>query len=251
MSMKKNMFSVLTATHNRAKGFLPQMIQSVMNQKEEGFTHEHIIVDNLSTDATEKVVREFMKKDKRIKYVRNKRNLGAADALNVAFRKSKGEFMVQADDDDLLPQSSLKHRFAYYKDHPKAKWTYSDLLFIDPDNRLYNGGWEYRTTYIKHKTVLLSLLARNFIPGGTATFRRECIEKVGGWNLDLKTQDYDMSLKLAHAGYVPEKINSYLYLYRVHPAQSSKKQQLDETYVKERQYYLSLYGVKESEITKN
>jgi alpha-1,6-rhamnosyltransferase len=249
--MENKLFSVLTPTHNRAKNFLPKLIQSVMNQKEDGFSHEHIIVDNLSTDATEKIVREFAKKDKRIKYIKNSRNLGAADALNVAFKKSKGDFIIQADDDDLLPQSSLKHRFAYYKEHPKAKWTYSDLLFIDTEDRLYNGGWEYRTTYIKHKTMLLSLLARNFIPGGTATFKRECIKKAGGWNVELKTQDYDMSLKLAHAGFIPEKINSYLYFYRVHPAQSSKKQKKDETYARERQYYLDLYGVKESILTKN
>jgi alpha-1,6-rhamnosyltransferase len=222
-----------------------------MNQKRAGFDHEHIIVDNLSTDQTEKIVRRFARKDKRIKYVKNKRNIGAADALNLGFKNSKGEYVIQADDDDLLPQSSLLHRFAYFKQRPKAKWAYSDLLFIDADNRLYNGGWEYRTTYIPHKTVLLSLLARNFIPGGTATVKRECIEKVGGWNPDLKTQDYDLSLKLAHAGYVPEKINSYLYFYRVHPAQSSKIQQKNRTYAQERKYYLKLYGVNESQLRKN
>src|SRR4051812_1692017 len=117
---KKNLFSILTPTLNRANEFLPQTILSIQNQKEDGFSHEHIIVDNGSKDNTEKVVKAFAKKDKRIKYVKSKTNLGAAGGLNLALKNSSGEFVIPLDDDDMLPLSSLQFRYNFLKRNPKA-----------------------------------------------------------------------------------------------------------------------------------
>ena len=196
--MKNNLISVLTPTHNR-KRFLAQMIESVARQNEQGFIHEHIIIDNKSTDGTRQMVRRMAKKDKRIKYIYN----------------------------------------------PKADWAYGNIVSIDRDNRLWKDLFEYNTRYILKRNFLYTLLFRNFIPGGSMTFARECIKRVGGWNPDIKTQDYEMSLKLAHAGYKPYKMDSYLYYYRIHRKQSHRSQIKTDIYKKERAYYLNLYKVTE------
>jgi len=242
------LISIITPTHNRGKNYLSQLIQSVAKQAEVGFKHEHIIVDNKSTDNTRKLVRALAKKDPRIKYIYNPRNLGAADALNVGFQKSKGEFIVPADDDDLLPPQSLQSRFDFFQQNPKAKWAYGHLLYIDDTNRLIDGPREMDMRRSSIKNLVHGLLYKYFIPGGTVTVRRECIKKIGGWNPDLMTQDYDLSLRLAEAGYIPHEIGNYLYFYRKHPQQSHKLQIQKGVYAKERAYYLDKYKITEEQL---
>lgn len=248
--MKNALISVLTPTHNRGKDFLAQTIESVANQFESGFKHEHIIIDNKSTDSTKKIVQKYVKRDKRIKYIYNPRNLGPADALNLGFKKSKGDLIVPVDDDDLLPRNSLQFRFDFFRNNPKVKWAYGHIVYIDQENRLWKDLLEYRTSGTKHRDYLRALLARNFIPGGSVTFKRECIKKVGGWNPQLKTQDFDISLKLAAAKYIPHKMDSYLYYYRLHPQQEHTRHIKEGIYKEERQYYLNLYNITEQSLAK-
>jgi glycosyltransferase involved in cell wall biosynthesis len=240
--MNKKLISILTPTHNRADKYLPQTIASIMAQKESGFDHEHIIVDNLSQDNTEKVVTEFMAKDKRIKYIRNNRNLGAADGLNVAFKKAKGDLIVPLDDDDMLPLSSLQYRFNFFQADKKVKWAYGQLIFIDPDNKLVVPLREYNVPYVKAKNYVISLLKGCFIPNGSVTIKRDEIEKAGRWNPKIKTQDFDLWLRLAANNVKPHDMNSYLCLYRIHPKQNSLAQAKDGTYVNEREYYLNRHA---------
>lgn len=237
-----NIISVLTPTHNRADSFLPQTILSVQNQREFGFVHEHIIVDNASTDRTEKVVKEFARKDKRIKYVKNRRNWGAGDALNVGYKRAKGDLIVPLDDDDMLPLSSLQIRYNFHKQSAKALWSYGRLLYIDVNNRLFDDLKEYNINYEPKHDLFFSLWHRCFIPNGTVTLRKEAVEKSGYWNPKLRTQDFDMWLKLASKKVKLYLIDSYLSLYRVHPDQMNKIDRSSGTYDLERAYYTQLYS---------
>lgn len=237
--MKKPLYSILTPTYNRGANFLPQTIRSIQNQKEDGFTHEHIIADNASTDKTEKIVREFAKKDKRIIYVKNKSNLGAAGGLNSAFKKSKGDFIIPLDDDDLLPMSSLQMRHNFHQANPKIKWSYGYSLFIDQNNKLTDKIMEYSIAFKKERTDFLSLWGRCYIPNGTVTMKREIVEKVNGWTPGVQTQDFDMWLRLAAAKIHPYLIESYLCLYRVHRNQMTKKLIKRGTFNIERDYYIA------------
>jgi alpha-1,6-rhamnosyltransferase len=244
------LISVLTPTHNRSETFLLECINSVANQLEKGFTHEHIIIDNKSTDGTRKIVQALAKKDKRIKYVYNPRNLGAADALNVGLKKSKGSLIVPLDDDDVLPHQSLQWRFNFFQKNPKAKWTYGRILFINHLSQPLDKLPEIDTTPLKIKNVVHSLLLKNFILSGTVTIKKECLVKIGGWNPKIKTQDYDISLRLAATGFVPKKINKHLSFYRKHPLQSHKKQIRDGIYASERALYLNQHQVTEAFLKK-
>lgn len=240
--MKQTLISVLTPTHNRGKDYLPQTILSVQNQLEKGFSHEHIIVDNESKDNTARVVKELAKKDKRIIYIRNNRNLGAADGLNVAFKRSKGQLVVPLDDDDLLPPFSLQARYDFFQNNPKVKWAYGYSLFINSDNALLDGLRGYRVAAYGDKQYFPELLKGNYIPNGTVTVKRECIQAVGGWDPEIKTQDYEMWLKLAEKKIRPYLMPGYVCLYRVHTGQVSRIQTKDSTYTNERTYYKNKYA---------
>lgn len=234
--MKKPLFSILTPTHNRAE-FLTANIKSVQNQKKDDFTYEHIIVDNDSTDNTAAVVKKLAREDERIIYIKNNRNFGPGDALNIAFKKSKGKFIIPLDDDDLLPRSSLRIRNNFHKKNPRAKWTYGLSLFIDKNNKLLDGLLEYAVYRPPEKNAFKSLLKRCFIPNGTVTLDRSCVKLNGGWGEKLRTQDYDFWLRLAEKKIKPYLIESYLCLYRVHKNRITEKIKKEGGVPEEGEYY--------------
>jgi glycosyltransferase involved in cell wall biosynthesis len=63
---------------------------------------EVIVMDNASTDATESVCRNYLLKDRRIKYFRQASNIGPFPNFSAAFKQSSGELFMWLADDDWL-----------------------------------------------------------------------------------------------------------------------------------------------------
>jgi glycosyltransferase involved in cell wall biosynthesis len=68
---------------------------------------ELIICDNASTDATPDICRSFAGRDARIRYFRNKRNIGLGANHNRTFELSKGEYFKWVAHDDDYPRAML------------------------------------------------------------------------------------------------------------------------------------------------
>ena len=75
------------STFNRA-AYLPGAIESILNQTFKNF--EFIIVNDGSTDNTDKILTAYAKKDSRIKIINNNRNKGLIDSLNHGLDLSTG-----------------------------------------------------------------------------------------------------------------------------------------------------------------
>ena len=96
------LFTVIIPSYNRAD-FIAKTIQSVLNQTCSNF--ELIIVDDGSTDSTEKTIFSF--KDPRIKYFK-KENAERGAARNFGVSKAKGDYITFLDSDDLLYSKYLE-----------------------------------------------------------------------------------------------------------------------------------------------
>lgn len=106
-------FSIVIPTFNRCN-FLRIAIKSILRQKD--VTFEVIVSDNCSTDNTEKVTKEF--NDKRIKYFKNKRNIGFPLNERKAFSKVSGKFVFTLSDDDfVLYDDTLYEVFKIMKEY--------------------------------------------------------------------------------------------------------------------------------------
>ena len=110
--MEKGLVSVIMPSWNTGN-FIAESIQSVINQTYEKW--ELIIVDDCSTDNTDDVVGTFA--DKRIKYLKNEKNSGAALTRNRALREAKGEWIAFLDSDDLWKPKKLEHQLKFMKKH--------------------------------------------------------------------------------------------------------------------------------------
>ena len=130
--MEKGLVSVIMPSWNTGK-FIAESIQSVINQTYEKW--ELIIVDDCSTDNTDEVVGTFT--DKRIKYLKNEKNSGAALTRNRALREAKGEWIAFLDSDDLWKPKKLEHQIKFMKKH-NLIFSYHEYVKIDEDSQPLN-----------------------------------------------------------------------------------------------------------------
>lgn len=94
--------SVIMPVYNGEK-YLSEAIDSILNQTFSDF--EFIIINDCSTDNTENIIKSY--DDKRIRYIKNEKNLGVAETLNKGLDMAQGEFIARMDADDI----SLPNRF--------------------------------------------------------------------------------------------------------------------------------------------
>ena len=98
--------------------FLRQAIESVLDETFADF--ELIISDNASTDGTRAICLEYIRRDPRVRYYRNERNLTAARNFNRVYELSSGEYFKWATADDLAAPGLLEKCIAVLDAHPEV-----------------------------------------------------------------------------------------------------------------------------------
>jgi glycosyltransferase involved in cell wall biosynthesis len=98
--------SVIVASFN-SESYLHKSLQSILNQTFKSF--EIIIVDDASTDSTEKVAQYYVENYEQVRYIKNKTNLGCGGTRNVGLKAACGEYVGFMDSDDYIDCN-------YYKD---------------------------------------------------------------------------------------------------------------------------------------
>lgn len=91
--------SILIPTYNGSKS-IKRALDSAVGQTYRNI--EIVCVDDCSTDGVGKIIKQYMKKDDRIKLVRNKINNGLSNVRNILIKNSVGEYFTFLDDDDRL-----------------------------------------------------------------------------------------------------------------------------------------------------
>ena len=101
---KQHKISVIIPVFNSLK-WLEKCVTSVLNQTYKNL--EIILVDDGSTDGSEKLCDDYAKKDKRVVVVHQK-NGGLSAARNTGLEKASGDFVAFADSDDYLETNMLE-----------------------------------------------------------------------------------------------------------------------------------------------
>lgn len=96
--------SVIIPVYN-VEEYLPKCLDSVLNQTLEDI--EIIVVNDGSPDNSEKIIKEYKKKDKRIVYYK-KENGGLGSARNYGLSKANGEYIYYLDSDDYIDKEMLE-----------------------------------------------------------------------------------------------------------------------------------------------
>lgn len=117
--------SIVMPSYNTAK-FISVAIESVLMQTYQNW--ELLIVDDCSTDNTDEVVSKY--DDRRIIYLKNEKNSGAAFSRNKALKRAKGKWIAFLDSDDLWYQTKLEEQIEFMKKN-KYYFSYTNYREVD------------------------------------------------------------------------------------------------------------------------
>ena len=122
--------SVVVAVHNM-KEHIRQCIESVLNQSLQEL--ELVLVDDVSTDGTADILREYTEKDKRVRLVWQPQNGGAQLARNAGISVSCGKYITTLDHDDFLASDALACAIDTFRNHKDLRCVCFREIRILPD----------------------------------------------------------------------------------------------------------------------
>lgn len=96
---------------------------------------ELVIADNASTDRTEEICREVLRRDPRVSYHRSDRNRGAAWNFSRLLDLTRGGYFRWATHDDACEPTYLSRCLAVLEDRPDVSLCFSRSLHIDSDDQ--------------------------------------------------------------------------------------------------------------------
>lgn len=121
--------SIIIPVYNTEKNKLYKCFQSIETIKEIDF--ECLIIDDGSEKETGDFCREYVKKNKKFKYL-YKKNGGVSSARNLGLDNAKGKWVYFVDSDDTISIENIKH---FLKSN--AELVFTDITMIDSKNRVH------------------------------------------------------------------------------------------------------------------
>jgi glycosyltransferase involved in cell wall biosynthesis len=203
--------------HN-GENFLEQSLDSLLAQTYSDF--ELIISDNASTDGTADICKAYAARDSRIKYVRQEKNLGAAENFNFVFRRSSGEFFKWATHDDLLAPTFLECCLEVLEARDDVVLVFTLGQDIDENGSIVRTYPPRKATDELNRVERFRSVAvwRQPVIPVFGVMRRETLAKtrlIGKYT----GSDTPLIAEMALRGKIYE-VPEYLFFYRVHPDQS-------------------------------
>lgn len=175
------MIEILLATYNAAEYLLPQL-QSIFAQTRQDF---HLTIrDNCSTDDTCKILYDFAAKHPgKITIIEGEENLGAKGNFAYLIQKSRGDYVMFSDADDVwLPEkiASTRAEMLRLESTSSAKMpllVHTDLKVVNRSlNILSESFWDYTQRSPETTDQLNRLLVQNTITGCTMMANRALLD---------------------------------------------------------------------------
>jgi glycosyltransferase involved in cell wall biosynthesis len=195
--------------------YLKHAVDSILAQTYQDF--ELIISDNASTDKTQEICREYVRKDSRIHYHRNKRNVGAARNFNRVFELSSGKYFKWAACDDVLATEFLSRCISILDKDSSVVLCHSKTGRID-ENGVVAGTYEYKTVIDSRKPHerFGDVLSRKGFPWMIFGVIRKSTLGMTPLMRDYIGSDWNLLAEISLFGRIHE-IPEYLFFRRNHP----------------------------------
>src|SRR6267142_4958286 len=198
------LISVVMPVHN-ALPFLDESIRSILEQTLSDF--EFVILDDASTDGSVELLREWSPRDKRIHLYESKKRLGLSGSSNAVVLMASAPIVARMDADDIAHPDRLRRQWSIIEGRPDVAVIGTLCNGIDASGREVRPRDRWR---VVRRSAYIPF------PHGSAMFRREVFDQVGGYNDTSDAgEEQDLFLRMAARGRVVT-LPDVLYSYRYH-----------------------------------
>jgi glycosyltransferase involved in cell wall biosynthesis len=186
--------SVIASVYNGEKS-MRDAIESILNQTFNDF--EFIIVDDCSDDSTPDILNDYLRRNSRIRIIKNEKNIGLTKSLNKAINEAKGEYIARMDCDDVALSDRLEKQVDYMEKNPDTVLLGTAYYEIDKDGKELA-----QNQYPSMDHDLRKILIRfNPFCHASVIIRQPALLKAGLYDENIsRTQDYDLWFRLANVG---------------------------------------------------
>ena len=210
--------TVVISSYNHAR-YIELSILSVIEQ-----TYPHVellVIDDGSTDDSVKRI-EALQRIHNFDF-RAQKNKGLTRTLNEAIERAQGAYIAPFGSDDIMMRDRLSLQMQYIIDKPEVGICAGNIELMQSDGTPYpekRKGQQPTFRRLDFEDVFLE--RKPFAPAPTMLLRKEALEKVGGFNPDIRLEDLYIQLKITHAGYYIDALGNVLARYRKHQTNTYK-----------------------------
>jgi len=187
---------------------LQWIIKLVIIQMQDFKKIEIIFVDDFSVDKSDKIINEFGKRDKRIKLIKNKKNMGSLYSRAIGGNLSKGNYIIFFDSDDIILKEGILKSYNHIR-----KYNLDIVQFLSINQK--NETISIHKNYNKYKNIIRQPLLSYIFYFNNNTGAENNIVL---WDKLIKKQVVLKSLNFIGEKYINEKImieNDVILLYTI------------------------------------
>jgi glycosyltransferase involved in cell wall biosynthesis len=175
------------------------------------------VADDASTDETPEVMAQLCQKFSQLHYYRQPKNLGIAGNNTWLLNQPKTEFIVRLDSDDLLMPNYVETLVALLQKYPEAGYAHNAVQEINEfgDNRSIRR--VSRSQEMQNaEDALRSSVTGYRVAANICMFRSKVLQELRFYEDRPEfVEDYDLSVRIADAGYGNVYTDQILASYRV------------------------------------
>lgn len=209
-------FSVIVPFYN-SENLIDRSLKSLLNQSYRKF--ECILINDCSTDDSERIVKKLIKGDNRFSLYENNTNLGAGKSRNVGLKNAKGEYILFLDSDDWWDKDRLHYLSNYIKKNKSKKFLFSPCYHVYEDSnkiRIFDSDikdcFSYKDILFKrNKFCLSSIVIEKFL-----------INKIY-FSSEKRGQDWEFWLQISKKTNLYKIPESHVYIFIRKNSLSSNK----------------------------
>lgn len=208
------MISVVMPCYKEPKEFFVEALESILTQTYKDI--EVIVIMNGYNPVLVESLEDYSRKDTRLSFYINEKNMGLAFSLNRGVKLAKGEYIARMDSDDIARQDRLEKELAYLRAQ-KLDLVGSYFELIDDYGKFLG----YREGPTSNEAIYKELSIGDCIGHPTWLFKREVYDRLNGYAGLLYAEDYHFLLKARKAGVKLGVLPDYCLKYRVRSGSES------------------------------
>lgn len=200
--------SIVMPCYNAGK-YLREAIDSIINQSYKNL--EILLIDDGSIDNTLDLLKEYSHSDKRIRVIRNEKNLGLIRTLNKGIMESRGEYIARMDADDISDTLRIEKIIDVFRVHPTIDVVSAGYYHLSADGR------KKRKIYPKANTTkALRFVSFFAIPvlHPCIVAKRQSLKDNLYDEAFLHSEDYELFSRMLNKGYKFLNFDEPLYYLR-------------------------------------
>lgn len=218
--MQNPLVSILIPFKN-TEAYIEACLVSVLNQTYTNW--ELLIVDDTSSDSSFNIVKKFAKNDERIILLKNQ-GAGIIDALQLAFKNSKGAFITRMDSDDIMHTCKLEVLVNNLLKHGKQHVAVGLVNYFSEDG--IKEGYKNYEIWLNNLTKTGSNYSEIYkecvIPSPCWMIHRNDLIACDAFNPNRYPEDYDLAFRFYKHHYKCIPCDTMIHDWRDYSSRTSR-----------------------------